>query len=101
MSFEVVITKPAHQDTLEAYNFYELQQAGLGERFLEALTKRYADLATHPHHYSFIDEDPQKILRDVRLEIFPFVIVYEIIENRVVVYAVHHLFRNPGRKLSR
>lgn len=100
MNFEIVITRAAHQDTLEAYNFYEVQQAGLGERFLEAFTKRYADLATHPHHYSFIDEDLQKILRDVRLEVFPFVVVFEIIESRVIVYAIHHLFRNPKRKLS-
>ncbi len=77
MSFELVITRKAHEEALDAYTYYESRSIGLGERFLEALSKRYVDLSLHPSHYSFIDEDPEQILRDVRLEKFPFVIVFE------------------------
>jgi hypothetical protein len=65
------------------------------------LEKRYRKLSAHPTFYSYIDEDPLKILRDVKLEKFPFVVVYEIIENQVVVYAVHNTYKHPRNKLRK
>lgn len=98
MPFNVVINAAANEDVLEAYRYYEKQQQGLGERFLSQLRKKYTALSLHPTHYGFIDEDPLKVLRDVRLEKFPYVIVFEIVENDVIVYAVHHLRKHPGNK---
>jgi plasmid stabilization system protein ParE len=51
MPFTVVVKQEAHQDTIEAYNYYEQKQPGLGERFLKALFKRYGELANHPDFY--------------------------------------------------
>jgi len=101
MSFEVIVTKAAQTDAEDAYSYYESQQEGLGERFLQSLLKRYADLSSHPHHYGFIDEDSLRIFRDVRLEIFPLSIIFEIIERKVIVHAIHHFSRNPVRKLRK
>lgn len=52
MSFTVIVKQEAHQDTIEAYNYYEGKQSGLGEMFLEALLHRYQELAEHPTYYS-------------------------------------------------
>ena len=101
MSFTVIVKQEAHQDTVEAYNYYEEKQTGLGERFLDALQQRYKELAANPTFYSYIDEDPLKILRDVKLEKFPFVVVYEITGNEVVVYAVHNTYKHPRNKLRK
>ena len=101
MSFTVIVKQEAHQDTIDAYNYYEEKLTGLGERFLSALRQRYAELSANPTFYSYIDEDPQKVLRDVKLEKFPFVVVYEIIENQVVVYAVHNTYKHPRNKLRK
>ena len=101
MPFTVIVKEEAHQDTIEAYNYYEEKSAGLGEMFLEALQQRYRELSEAPTFYSFINEDQMKVLRDVKLEKFPFVVVYEIIENEVVVYAVHNTYKHPGNKLRK
>ena len=101
MPFTVIVKQEAHQDTVDAYNYYEEKLAGLGERFLEALQQRYEELSANPAFYSFIDEDPMKILRDVKLEKFPFVVVYEIIETQVLVYAVHNTYKHPRNKLRK
>jgi hypothetical protein len=53
MAFEVIIKAEAHEDALRAFLYYEGQKEGLGEKFLEALSKRYNDLSNHPNHYSF------------------------------------------------
>lgn len=99
MPFNVIITSEAHYDALNAFVYYEEKQQGLGEKFLNNLDKRYIDLSLHPYNYSYINEDPLKILRDVRLKNFPYVIVFEIAETDVIVYAIHHLKKHPEQKL--
>lgn len=99
MLYQVFIKEGAHQDVIEAYNYYEEKQQGLGDRFLDALSKRYYDLMLHPTHYSFIPEDEKQILRDVKIPKFPFVIVFEILFMNVIVYAVHNTYKNPYNKL--
>jgi len=86
-------------DTLIAYDYYERCQPDLGERFLEAVLARYDDLIAHPQYYGYINEDPLQVLRDVKLNSFPFVVVFEIREEEVVVYAVHNTYRDPANKL--
>ncbi len=101
MSFTVIVKEEAQQDIIEAYNYYEEKLAGLGDRFLDALQQRYIELSENPTFYSYIDEDPLKILRIVKLEKFPFVIVYEIVENEVIVFAVHNTYKHPRNKLRK
>lgn len=101
MPFHVIVTKEAHRDTLEAYFYYEEKQTGLGERFLNLLEQCYSSLSQHPEHYGYIHEDPFNILRDVKLEKFPYLIVFEIREKDVVVYAVHNTYKRPANKLRK
>lgn len=101
MSFLVLIKQEAHEDVLAAYVYYEEKQPGLGDRFLTELQQAYDQLAGLPSANGFIAEDTLKVLRDVKVNRFPYVIVYEIIEQEVVVYAVHNTYKHPRRKLRR
>jgi plasmid stabilization system protein ParE len=101
MLFHVIVTKEAHHDVLEAFRYYEEKQIGLGERFLGVLEDCYLSLSKHPEHYGFIDEDPLKVFRDVKLEKFPYVVVFEIRKAEVVVYAVHNTYKHPANKLRK
>ena len=49
MSFTVIVKEEAHQDTIEAYNYYEKKAAGLRVRFLEALQQRYNEIQKIQH----------------------------------------------------
>jgi hypothetical protein len=75
MAFNVFIKAEAYEDAVTAFLYYEEKQQGLGEKFLNALGKKYSDISLHPYNYSFIDEDPLKVLRDARLRSFPYLIV--------------------------
>lgn len=101
MAFLLIIKEEAHLDIANAYEYYEKKQQGLGERFLQAIIKRYNDLMQHPTHYSFIPEDSQKLLRDVKLEKFPYLIVYEINDDKVIIYAVHNIHQHPDKKFRK
>ena len=99
MNFEVIIKAEAHLDVWVAYEYYEEKQPGLGELFLEALDDVYRSIANHPTHYSYIAEDPSNVFRDRRLKKFPYVVVFEIIGDAVIVYAVFHVRRDPAKKI--
>ena len=54
-------------DSLEAYEWYENKRLGLGERFLETLTKMLHQIATNPATFG---EKSQKGYREAGLYIF-------------------------------
>lgn len=88
MSFPIHLTEEALEEEIEAFLFYEDQQIGLGERFLDEVEKSLQKLSKHPSHYSFSDET--KTIRDISLTKFPFIIIFEIKSDRIEVYHIHH-----------
>ena len=101
MAHTVFVKQEAVDDAIEAYEYYEKKEPGLGERFIEALAKRYSDLSLHPTHYGFIAEDPLNNLRDVRIDKFPYVVVFELTAAEVFIYAIHNTRKNPLRKIRK
>lgn len=99
MTYKLAILKSAAQDTLEAYNYYEGLQQGLGDRFLTEVLERYNDIIKHPKYYGFINEE--NIVRDVMLRSFPYLVVYEIEDDKVIIFSVHSTYRNPERKFRK
>ena len=88
MSLSIHLTEEALQEEADAYLYYEEQAEGLGERFLQDVEAVLARVAEHPTYYSF--SDSTKTIRDVALDLFPFVIIYEIKSDHINVYHIHH-----------
>lgn len=82
--------------TMEAYKWYEEQKTGLGEEFLKELDSRYNKLESHPEYYGKI----KKSFRQISLKRFQYVVVFEILKNEVIVFAVFHTKRNPKLKFK-
>ena len=99
MAYKVVIKDVAKEDIQTAYDYYEQERRGLGEEFLEELLKKFDVFMDKPHNYGFIDD--QTIIRDVKVDRFPYVIIFEIIVDAVYVYAVHNTYRHPKRRLRK
>ena len=78
MPYKIIIREEAHVDTQEAFDYYEKIRVGMSEEFLIELIKRYDMLAIQPGNYSFINEQKDKILRDVVVNRFPYVIVLKL-----------------------
>ncbi len=86
MKYRLILTEKAMLDEMTAFQYYEGIRHGLGEKFLESLENRYAALSEHPGYYSYSDNN--NTIRDVAVEGFPYLIIYEISGNAVVVFAV-------------
>ena len=99
VAYKIILSPSAHIDEYEAYEWYELQKPGLGEAFLQELAEAYQQIASHPHHYGFIDG--RKQLRDYLLHRFPYLVVYRIAQDRIEVIAVHHSRKHPAKRYGR
>ncbi len=91
--YTLEIREQVHTMLDEAYQWYEDQLPGLGERLLEEVEDRLSDLEEHPQYYSFLSGNYRMAL----LHRFPFKIVFEIYGTIVVVYAIFHTSREDTK----
>src|ERR1700744_1146386 len=95
--YPLIIKPEAIEMAKEAYEWYNEQQPGLGDLFLNELESCLDKLESWPLAYSKI----KKNYRQLVLQTFPYVIVFEIIKKEVVVYSVFHTSLNPKKKFRR
>ncbi|PTR01204.1 ParE-like toxin of type II ParDE toxin-antitoxin system [Mucilaginibacter yixingensis] len=81
----------------QAYQWYEEQREGLGGLFLNELDRCFDKIEAHPERYARIKDN----FRHIVFHTFPYVLVFEVMENEVVVYAVFHTSRGPSKKFKR
>ena len=93
MAHNLIVTEIAELHALEAAIYYEEQQKGLSERFLSELEDAYKKIAEHPQYYSYISL--QNVYRDISLDKFPFVVIYQVYNNDVIVVDVFNTNRKP------
>ncbi|MFD2938600.1 type II toxin-antitoxin system RelE/ParE family toxin [Flavobacterium notoginsengisoli] len=97
MVFKIKILPLAEKEINASIEFYESRSKGLGKQFLTYLRSYLKVLKTNPELFE-IKKQPG--YREMTLVKFPFVIIYEIIRNEIVIYSVFHTSRNPERKPS-
>jgi hypothetical protein len=94
MEFHLEIKEEAALEIAKAYLYYQDKRLGLGEEFLDHLNIYFKRIASHPEHFP----QKRKPYREAFLKRFPFLVVYEIIEDRIIVYSVFNTWRNPEKK---
>ncbi len=95
MEYKITIRPLATIEIIEAYDWYESQQTGLGLKFLDELENLQSSLIANPLTYSYYDEPS---VRQGKLNRFPYVVVYEVYETTIVIYSVFMTKRNPDEK---
>lgn len=96
MNHTVLLKPIAVQMAKEAYDWYEEQKIGLGDLFLNELEKSYIKIEKNPFHYQKL----KKSYRHFVLDKFPYVLIFEITENEIIIFAVFHTSRNPRLKFK-
>ncbi len=98
MKYRFGIRDKAVAEMHEAFNWYQKQQSGLGDKFISELEGYFHVINTNPKSF----KRSYKVYREIPLKIFPFVIVYFIneAEKIVVIISVFHTSRNPENKFE-
>ena len=91
MSYEIVLQSEAILDIQEAFEWYEVHESGLGFEFIEEIESGYLKISKHPLHYTSINQR----FRRLRINRFPYLVVYEVEGNVVIINSVRHISRKP------
>ena len=97
MRYKIEFKEEALEDVKSAYKYYEESAEGLGDDFLNKLEEYIIIIEDNP----FLFEAKHKPFREVKIKRFPYLIVYEIEENKVIVYSVFHTKRSPQNKYQK
>jgi mRNA-degrading endonuclease RelE of RelBE toxin-antitoxin system len=99
MTYNLIVTEEADYETTDAYLYYEEQQEGLGERFLYELNKQYNQLLKNPEYYGYLSGGITDHLRKVQVKDFPFLVIYHIKSDDIIIYSVHNTSKNDKKFL--
>lgn len=92
MTFAVVVRPEVDADLREAEAWYEQQEPGLGRKFLQDVVATIDRLLQNPFLY-FVRYRRQQV-RWAYARKFPYRVIFSVIGDTVVVYAVIHRARH-------
>jgi len=89
---KIRILESASQDLIEGFHFYEKQESGLGNYFMDSLFSDIDSLQIYTGFHTVFFSKYHRMLS----KRFPFAIYYRVADNEVLVYAVLDCRRNPA-----
>ncbi|MGE4513827.1 MAG: type II toxin-antitoxin system RelE/ParE family toxin [Chryseobacterium sp.] len=94
MIYHFSLSPKAEDDLLEAALWYESQQIGLGKKFVQKVESYFIRIQNNPLHFPLKKEN----LREAYIQKFPYVIIYQIIGDNIIVFSVFNTHQNPTKK---
>ena len=91
MNWELEVLEDAVRDLEVAYRWYDGQKQGLGEDMLE----EFDNTCSHLLQYPFAFPLKHASCRQCPLNRFPYVVLYEVKGNSIVVFSVFHTRKRP------
>ena len=92
MSFRLEVRPQVGVDVASAADWYEVRQPGLGAEWVRAVRDSIEEIRRDPRLPRVRDQGRQ--IRWILLPRFPYRVVYRVMENVVIVYAVIHTARH-------
>ena len=99
MAYSYKLHELALEEYVVAFEWYENEQQGLGEQFMEAIDKRVKQICENPEFYGYV----KGTYRQASVDDFPCTIVYKFFSKRKFIHisAIHHTSRNPRIKFRK
>lgn len=89
---KIIFHPEADQEFLEAIDYYETQQPGLGEDYYAEIMATSARILKSPEAWPVLEGDIRRCLSHR----FPYGILYSIEDEMIYILTVMHLRRQPG-----
>lgn len=87
----------ARDEVSEAYDYYNLQQTGLGKQFAAEVRDAVRRLTQYPLAFPVQRGEIRKCL----LQRFPYKLLYAIRHDKILIVAIAHQHREPEYWVSR
>jgi plasmid stabilization system protein ParE len=86
MNYVLEFRPEVRKELDDAYHWYENQQTGLGEDFLNCIDNTLDFIHQMPESYPVLYRDVRRAV----VKRFPYAIYYRIVSSRVIVTAIFH-----------
>lgn len=95
MSYTFLQLPKAQKEILDAWEWYEGKQDGLGDRFKQDLAKKIKLIVSNPLQYPLKGK-----YRETYTDTFPYLVIYQIDDLRklIKIVSVFHMSRYPKTK---
>jgi plasmid stabilization system protein ParE len=97
VSYRVVFRPQAQVELLEARDWYEARQEGLGVDFSAAVDATISNIRERPLAYPRVHNE----IRRAVLQRFPYAVFFQLLEDDIVILAMIHGRRHPRTWQSR
>jgi plasmid stabilization system protein ParE len=92
MTRRLILGPVAEEEFKEAIAWYNRQRKGLGKRFRVAVREAFQQIRSAPESRSVVYEPD---VRRARVEVFPYMVYYRVLSDRIRVISVFHTSRDP------
>ena len=93
MGFSLKINSSAQLDLKSAIDWCESKQFGLGKRFLNDFENTLIQIQSNPYIFQL-----ENNYRNALLDIFPYLVIFEIDYQEIIILAVFNTHQNPTKK---
>lgn len=94
MNFRVL--PEASHENIAAMLWYDAQRPELGDRFQAAVATAFQTICDHPTRFARVPRYHGKLeLKQIVLDGFPYLVIYSVREDEVLVVTIAHSKRRP------
>jgi plasmid stabilization system protein ParE len=93
--FKLEIWERAKRDVKVGFDYYEEQRTNPGFEFIGDIESEILHLQKYPEHYQIKYREKY---RQAVLKRFPYIIIYEIVGLKIIIYSVFHAYQDPSKK---
>ncbi len=93
---KIIFLPQAHQELADAVDFYEKQLHGLGKLFSKEIFQTIDLISLYPQGWQRITKHTHKC----SLRKFPYMVLYGIIDDVIVISSIAHQHRHPNSYLN-
>lgn len=97
MNYRIAYQEQVYDEINHAYEYYEKEQNGLGLKLLDAIGQAELDIIKNPLGYQVKHEG----FRSRTTWPFPYVLIYEVIGQEIIVYQFFCSIQNPAGRIKK
>lgn len=87
----------AKEELGESAHRYEEKRSGLGDEFVDAVERALTVIEKRPRQFTRLSvSNPEREIRRCVLKRFPYLIIFEILSEEILVVAIAHGKRKPN-----
>ena len=90
---QVRLLPEAEKELLEAAQWYSQQSIGLDYEFIRCIDEAMARIVRTPLMFPTVHRDRRRVI----VKRFPYSIIFNVLEDEVLIYAIFHFSRSPKR----